>query len=156
MQVEVLAPIRRNRHVETRLLAGRVVVEAQPRRAVVSRALGAVRAFTPGLLDQVYVRSGQKLLAANPTGVLAVDAQNNVAADRGGYVELDSDGHWWIPSGRIFLSPDTSDTAADELIVAQVPAAATNFSGTYSGPGGNRDPIKLPRRQPLTSDGRQA
>jgi hypothetical protein len=32
-----------------------------------------------------------------------------VAADGGGYVDLDSDGHWWIPSGRIYyaLAPAT-------------------------------------------------
>jgi RHS repeat-associated protein len=40
-------------------------------------------------------------------------------ADRGGYVDLDSNGHWWIPSGRMFLSPGSPDTSAEELLHAR-------------------------------------
>lgn len=71
-------------------------------------------AFTPGLLDQVYVRSGQKLLPANPADVL-----EGGGTDGGGYVDLDGDGHWWIPSGRAFFSPNTADNAAAELAHAR-------------------------------------
>jgi RHS repeat-associated protein len=71
-------------------------------------------ALTPGLLDQIYVRSGQKLLPANPADVL-----EGGGADRGGYVDLDDDGHWWIPSGRVFHSPNSGDTAAQELAHAR-------------------------------------
>ncbi len=67
-------------------------------------------AFTPGLLDQVYVRSGQKLFPANPADVL-----EGGGPDRGGYIDLDGDANWWIPSGRMFYSPGTNDTAAQEL-----------------------------------------
>jgi RHS repeat-associated protein len=67
-------------------------------------------AFTSRLLGQVYVRSGQKLLPANPADVL-----QGGGADRGGYVDLDSDGHWWIPSGRIFFSPGSTDPPEQEL-----------------------------------------
>lgn len=71
-------------------------------------------AFTPGLLDQVFVRNGQPLLAI-PADVLAVDMPGNIAADRGGFVDLDDNGYWWIPAGRVFLSPSTNDTATQEL-----------------------------------------
>lgn len=71
-------------------------------------------AFTPGLLDQVYVRSGQKLLPANPADVL-----EGGGGDRGGYVDLNGDGHWWIPSGRVFYSPNISDMPARELAFAR-------------------------------------
>ena len=71
-------------------------------------------AFTPGLLNQIYVRNAQKLLPTNPGDVLA-----GGGPDRGGYVDLDSDGHWWIPSGRVFLSPNSSENAAQELTFAR-------------------------------------
>jgi Insecticide toxin TcdB middle/C-terminal region/Insecticide toxin TcdB middle/N-terminal region len=66
-------------------------------------------AFTPGLLAQVLQRNGQALLP-NPADVLG-----GQAADRGGYVDLDGDGHWWIPSGRVFYSPTSDDLPAAEL-----------------------------------------
>lgn len=67
-------------------------------------------AFTPGLLDQVYDHNGQKLLPADPADVL-----KSGGADRGGYVDLEGDGYWWIPAGRIFLSSDSNDTSAQEF-----------------------------------------
>ena len=69
-------------------------------------------AFTPGLLEQVFQRNGQPLLA-NPAAVLG-----SQGADGGGYVDLDGDGEWWIPSGRIFYSPITNDLPAAELAFA--------------------------------------
>jgi len=71
-------------------------------------------AFTPGLLDQVYVRSGQKLLPANPADVL-----EGGGPDRGGYVDLDGDANWWIPSGHVFFSPGSADTPAQEFAHAR-------------------------------------
>jgi Salmonella virulence plasmid 65kDa B protein/Insecticide toxin TcdB middle/C-terminal region/Insecticide toxin TcdB middle/N-terminal region len=70
-------------------------------------------AFTPGLLKQVYVRSGQTLLPANPADIL------QGAADKGGCVDLDGNGHWWIPSGQVFYSQDRNDSAATELAYAE-------------------------------------
>jgi RHS repeat-associated protein len=70
-------------------------------------------AFTPGLLTQVFQRNGQVLLP-NPADVLG-----GQGAERGGYVDLNSDGHWWIPSGRAFLSPDANDTAVQEVAYAR-------------------------------------
>ena len=65
-------------------------------------------ALTPGLLDQVYRRSGQTLIT-DPVAVLG-----GVGGDRGGYVELDVDGRWWIPSGRVYFSQNSADGPADE------------------------------------------
>ena len=70
-------------------------------------------AFTPGLLAQVFQRNGQALLP-NPAAVLS-----GQGADRGGYVDLDGDGRWWIPSGRIFYSPNSGDMPAQELAAAR-------------------------------------
>jgi RHS repeat-associated protein len=82
-------------------------------------------AFTPGLIDQAFVREGVALLPA-PTSVL-----EGGGADRGGYVSsqtLKGDGRfplsdpgdgWWIPSGRVFLSPGAGDSAAQELAHAR-------------------------------------
>ncbi|WHZ29750.1 MAG: insecticidal toxin complex protein [Nitrospira sp.] len=69
--------------------------------------------FTPGLLAQVFQRNGQPLLP-NPSAVLS-----SQGSDGGGYVDLDGNGSWWIPSGRMFLSPGTADTATVELTFAR-------------------------------------
>ena len=71
-------------------------------------------AFTPGLLEQIYVRNAQKLLPTTPGDVLA-----GGGPDRGGYVDLDGNGHWWILSGRVFLSPNSNENAAQELTFAR-------------------------------------
>ncbi|SAL52365.1 FG-GAP/YD repeat-containing protein [Caballeronia cordobensis] len=61
-------------------------------------------AFTPGLVAKVFQRNGQPLLP-DPGAVLG-----GTDRDRGGYVDLDGDGHWWTPSGRSFYHPN--DVAA--------------------------------------------
>jgi RHS repeat-associated protein len=76
-------------------------------------------AFTPGLLAQVY----QRQLGASPVeNLLPSPAQvlGGTGDDRGGYVDLDADGRWWVPSGRLFYSDaadpdDPASTAASEL-----------------------------------------
>lgn len=70
-------------------------------------------AFTPGLLGETLTRAGQPLLA----GLSAVLAGRG--DDGGGYVDLDADGHWWVPSGRTFLSPRSADSPAEELAYAR-------------------------------------
>lgn len=82
-------------------------------------------AFTPGLLMQMFQRNGRPLLP-HPGNVLG-----GQAAGRGGYLpsqqlkadgrfpDTDPDDHWWIPAGRIFLSPNGTDTAAQELAHAR-------------------------------------
>jgi len=59
-------------------------------------------AFTPGLVSDVY-------------GGRASDA---MLAD-GGYVHSQGDAQWWIPTGRVFYSPNPADTPAQELAYAQ-------------------------------------
>jgi len=70
--------------------------------------------FTPGLLATVFSRprDGQanEMLLPDPAAVLA-----GSDGAHGGYVDLDNDGHWWIPSGRVFYSPETNDAPAQEL-----------------------------------------
>lgn len=77
-------------------------------------------AFTPGLLTTVYQRphGGQPVeaLLPSPLSVLAGDATH--FADRGGYVDLDGDSHWWIPSGRKYFHSDPTATAQQELAEA--------------------------------------
>ena len=82
-------------------------------------------AFTPGLLAQVFQRGGQPLIP-NPANVLG-----GQAADRGAYLpseelkadgrfpNTDPDGHWWIPTGRVLLSPGSGDTTAQERAYAR-------------------------------------
>jgi RHS repeat-associated protein len=80
----------------TMLLAPRVL---QP------RALGGESyraAFTPGQLSAIY-------------GGLVNDA----TLGEGGYVQLAGDARWWIPSGRLYLSPNDGDTPAQELAAAE-------------------------------------
>jgi len=80
-------------------------------------------AFTPGLLTQVYQRPHDgrppENLLPDPASVLLARGAGGQAADRGGYVDLDGDGHWWIPSGRTFYSPRSDDTAEQELAYAR-------------------------------------
>ncbi len=60
-------------------------------------------AFTPRLVAKVY-------------GGRVSDA---MLADEGRYVHTEGDANWWIPSGRIFYSPDPNDTPAQELAYAR-------------------------------------
>ena len=77
-------------------------------------------AFTPGLLSTVYQRprtgQGSENLLPSPGNVFPADAGQ--WSDRGGYVDLDGDGSWWIPSGRVFFHSDSSASAAVELAEA--------------------------------------
>src|SRR5205085_10922797 len=60
-------------------------------------------AFTPGLVAAVY-------------GGRVTDA---MLADDGRYAHSQGDANWWIPSGRVFYSANTTDTAAQELAEAR-------------------------------------
>ncbi|HEX2270692.1 MAG TPA: SpvB/TcaC N-terminal domain-containing protein, partial [Pyrinomonadaceae bacterium] len=60
-------------------------------------------AFTPGLLTHVY---GDRVT-------------DSMLADEGGYVHTENDANWWIPSGRVFFSPNESDSPAEEVAFAQ-------------------------------------
>lgn len=67
-------------------------------------------AYASGLLTRVYRRQAP---GHPPEDLLPAPAQ--VLGDEGGYRDLDGDGRWWIPSGRVFYSPDGADGAAEEL-----------------------------------------
>jgi RHS repeat-associated protein len=70
-------------------------------------------AFTPSVIRDVYRRKTRdhllEELLPDPGAVL----------EEGGYIDLDGDGHWWIPSGRVFYSPHPEDGAAAELVHAR-------------------------------------
>ena len=70
-------------------------------------------AFTPGLLDGVFRRDGAPLLPDAPSVL------GGTGGDQGGYVDLDGNGHWWIPSGRAFFSSDSTASPAAELTEAR-------------------------------------
>ena len=80
-------------------------------------------AFTPGLLAQTYKRTvgpgPEEDLLPIPKVVLGGNGP-----DAGGYVDLDANGHWWIPSGRVFFDAaadlgNPSSTAVTELAEAR-------------------------------------
>ncbi|SFN35999.1 RHS repeat-associated core domain-containing protein [Nitrosospira briensis] len=60
-------------------------------------------AFTPGLITTVY---GDRVSDA----MLETD---------GRYVHTEAEDEWWIPSGRVFLSPDSGDTPVQEFAYAR-------------------------------------
>lgn len=110
-------------------------------------------AFTPGLLTNLYQRPNVDLLP-NAANVLS-----GIGSDGGGYVDLDSDGHWWIPSGRmrygvggtpaleladarqhfflprVFSDPFGSSTTVDyqyDLLLVRVRDALNNTNGAVN------------------------
>jgi len=70
-------------------------------------------AFTPGVVRDMYRRKRPE----HKTEDLLPDS--NAVLKEGGYVDLDQDGHWWVPSGRLFYSPDADATAVSELACAR-------------------------------------
>ncbi len=61
-------------------------------------------AFTPGLVAQVY--GGR--------------ATNSQLENEGHYVHREGDVNWWIPSGRMFYSPNAADASQQELAYARM------------------------------------
>ncbi len=51
--------------------------------------------------------------------VYADRVTNDLLQTEAGYVHSEGDTHWWIPAGRVFLSPDAADSPAEELAFAQ-------------------------------------
>jgi RHS repeat-associated protein len=82
-------------------------------------------AFTPALVADAYQRGGSALMA-DPATILGA-----ATGDGGGYVlskvakadgrfpASDADGLCWRPSGRVYLSPGTTDTPAAERAYAR-------------------------------------
>jgi RHS repeat-associated protein len=82
-------------------------------------------AFTPGLITQVFERSSTALMPT-PASVMA-----SVAADGGGYVDLDGDGHWWIPSGRTYFIGAPSTPQQEQAEAAQAFYATQRFEDPF-------------------------
>ncbi|MEP6743067.1 MAG: toxin TcdB middle/C-terminal domain-containing protein [bacterium] len=59
-------------------------------------------AFTPSLVTAIY--------AGRVTDAMLSEA---------GYVHSEGDANWWVPSGRVFYSPNSADSAAQEVVHAQ-------------------------------------
>jgi len=78
-------------------------------------------AFTPGLLANVYGRGATNFIPT-PNGLLGV-----IGPDKGGYVDLDGDGQWWIPSGRTYYRVGITATAPAMLSSAELKQAQDHF-----------------------------
>jgi RHS repeat-associated protein len=93
-------------------------------------------ALTPGLIAEIFhrPRDGQpdEVLLPDPTAVLG-----GTAGDEGGYVDLDGDGRWWVPSGRSFYH-DANVTAPVELAEARAHFFLTR---RYRDPFGNQSTV---------------
>jgi RHS repeat-associated protein len=81
-------------------------------------------ALTAGLLTEVFERPRDLAPTAGlppPENLLPQPAEFLAGGgpDRGGYVDLDGNGNWWIPAGRSFLSPESADSPATELAYAR-------------------------------------
>ena len=59
-------------------------------------------------------RRGTEVLLPDPATVLG-----SRGGDGGGYRDLDQDGHWWVPSGRVFYDVDASAGPEQELAAAR-------------------------------------
>ena len=78
-------------------------------------------AYTPGLLNDIFVESG-KISTANLANVLADEGAylaSGLLRSSGLFPADDPDGHWWIPSGHVFYSPDPEATSEEELEFAR-------------------------------------
>jgi RHS repeat-associated protein len=75
-------------------------------------------ALTPGLVLSTYGRTksdgSTEILIPNPIQIFG-----GKGGDQGGYVDLDSNGNWWIPSGRSYFHPDPASTLQQELTNAR-------------------------------------
>jgi RHS repeat-associated protein len=86
---------------------------------------GYSQAFTPGLLAQCFRRSNggttENLLPA------ATSVLGGTAPDQGGYVDLDGDGNWWSPQGRVFFSKAANPAAPATTAAAELAEARAHF-----------------------------
>lgn len=80
-------------------------------------------AFTPGLLSEIYTRTSDSAegLLPDPAGMLGRDGGHIRSQDYkilNLFPSEDPDDHWWIPSGKIYYCPNSSDNPADEFTFA--------------------------------------
>ena len=75
-------------------------------------------AFSSSLVDKIYRRQ----LSGNTTENLInnpIIMFGGKDGGSGGYVDLDSDGSWWIPSGRTYFAPEVDISPQQELVSAR-------------------------------------
>ncbi len=89
-------------------------------------------AFTPGLIAKVYQRPldvVQPQGSPPPENLLPDLALvlGGKAGDQGGYVNLDGDGCWWIPSGRLFYDTTADVANAAATALAELTEAQQHF-----------------------------
>ena len=60
-------------------------------------------AFSPGLVSKIYRRQGDDNRMEDL--IPNIEIISGKGGSSGGYLDLDSDGSWWIPSGRSYFSP---------------------------------------------------
>ena len=85
-------------------------------------------AFTPGLLN-LYAA---KIAAADLRTILRDEAK---------YIELDNDGRWWIPSGRVFYSPDIPNPQHTEPTAIEATKELAEARKHFFMPRRYRDPF---------------
>jgi RHS repeat-associated protein len=84
-------------------------------------------AFTTGLLEKVYKR---KLDPAAPFENLLPDPSQVLGGkgnDEGGYVDMEADGRWWIPSGLSFYSKTAESANPAATAQAELTEARQHF-----------------------------
>ncbi len=85
-------------------------------------------AFTPGLISSVYQR---KFDNQPPENLLPPADQSTVlggtGSDSGGYIDLDGDGNWWMPSGRMFYHINADENNPDATAAAELEEASRHF-----------------------------
>ena len=105
-----------------------------PLRAVESLALPGESyklAFTPGLLDQVY---HARWPADCCPQIPPVSWQAAARIEATMSISTTIDDHWWIPSGRMFHSPNRATTAAQELAYARSTSSCRTATAIRSTP----------------------
>ncbi len=83
-------------------------------------------AFTPGLVSSVYQRKykdpPEKLLPDDRSDILG-----SKAPDGCGYIDLDGDGHWWIPSGLVFYDINADENNPAATAAAELTESCAHF-----------------------------
>lgn len=77
-----------------------------------------VKAYTPGLIQKVFSRPDasrtKQPLIPDPQVVLG-----GTSGEKGGYMDLYGDGHWWLPSGRQYFHHSSTADPQQELAEAR-------------------------------------
>lgn len=78
-------------------------------------------AFTPSILTDVYQRNGESLVQDSAKVMQEGGyVSSSEKRDAGLFPHDDPDDHWWVPSGRVFYSPNNSDDSSAELAYARL------------------------------------